>query len=164
MGSGAGGGSCFFSLSFLLLLHSLCASVPFPTPPNPLALSMQRHPFGDISVPLLSLRVQAPTSKACSPPTCHGAASTKHWGAQRNRPAQSCSFWEAFALKVISINKPTSAWFVSCLGFVWRWKSLAGRRMNGRLLANCLPRPTAHLGEGSCPKQLQRKQAATKVS
>lgn len=137
---GRWGGVLLFSLlSFLLLLHGLCASIPLTpwslTSPFP----VQRHHFGGILVPLLSLKVPAPASQPHGP--TDPPRLCEHQGAAQSPPGSELLIsvrplpWEAFALKVISINKPTHALFVSCLGFLWRWESSAGRRASGKLSA-----------------------------
>lgn len=116
MGSGVGGGLLFFLIEF-----PAAATQPVGTRPIPLPLPSPRRGthLGAFWCLCSPSGCRHWPSKRAAPPTC------EQRGTQQSRPAQSCSFQvrplprEAFALKVISINKPMSAWFVSCLGFVW---------------------------------------------
>lgn len=109
----------FFSLSFLLLLHILCAPLPLPHA----EASLWGH-FGAFALPQGVGTSTICCSSVCTELFCLGAPS---------------STGGIFALKVISINKPPSASFVSCLGFGWRWESSAGRK------------------EGQCPMHVKHK-------
>lgn len=165
-GARGGGGCPFFLVEFpAAATRPVCTHSPAAAPHQP--LSRAKAPFcgggGAFRCLCSPSRCRHQPSNCMAPLTHHGPASTREPCSELLISVHPLPR-EAFALKAISINKPTYALFVLCLGFVWRWESSAGRRPSSGLLASCLPRPTANLGEGSCPKLLQHKQAATKVS
>lgn len=141
-GARGGGGCPFFLFEFpAAATRPVCTHSPAAAPHQP--LSRAKAPFGGggaFRCLCSPSRCRHQPSNCMVPLTHHGPAST----------GEPCSELlisvhplprEAFALKEISINKPTYALFVLCLGFVWRWESSAGRRPSAGFLQAVCPVP-----------------------